>query len=186
MAEKRTFIAIPLPDDIKTYLKRVHDLLEPISEGIKWVDPVNMHITLKFLGETPEWMLEDVKNEFIRIASNVEPFQMTLKHLGQFPKEGDPRILWAGLQKVPPVVYALSDEFNAGYMAKGFDDSGKKFKPHITLGRVKHRLNEDFIPSFYDIELEPLVFDVKKLVWYESTHRHKELKYVPLEEYSLE
>ena len=185
MTEKRTFIAIPLPDNVKLHLKRVQDLLEPLSDGVKWVDHYNMHITLKFLGETPEWMLEDVKNEFFRIASDVRPFKMTLSRLGQFPREGDPRILWAGVQKVPPVVYRLSDEFNTGFMALGFDDSGKKFKPHITLGRVKHKIHEDFIPSFYDIELEPLVFDVKQLVWYESTHRHGELKYVPLEEYTL-
>jgi 2'-5' RNA ligase len=185
MTDKRTFIAIPLPDEIKTYLARVKDLLEPVSDGVKWVDPVNMHITLKFLGDTPEWLLDDVKNEFFRIASDVRPFHMQLKHLGQFPREGDPRILWAGLQKVPPVVYRLSDEFNTGFLALGFDDTGKRFKPHITLGRVKQKLHEDLVPSFYDIEMEPIVFDVKKLVWFESTHRHGHLKYVPLEEYSL-
>lgn len=185
MSEKRTFIAIPLPKEIKTYLGRVKTLLDPISDGVKWVDPSLMHITLKFLGSTPDWMLEDVKKEFIRIASDVSAFDIQLKKLGQFPKEGEPRVLWAGLQKIPPVVYRLSDEFNTGYLALGFDDTGKRFSPHITLGRVKHKIHENLISSFYDIELEPLSFKVDRLVWFESTHRQGKLKYVLLEECSL-
>lgn len=185
MTDKRTFIAIPLPTEMKNYLKRVPDLLEPVSDGVKWVDPSLMHITLKFLGDTPERMLEDVRKEFIRVASEVEAFDLQLKTLGQFPKTGDPRVLWAGLQKIPPVVYRLSDEFNTAYMALGFDDTGKRFSPHITLGRVKHKLHEDLIPSYYDIELEPRTFTVDRLIWFESTHRQGSLKYVPLEEYCL-
>ena len=185
MSEIRTFIAIPLPEKVKKELGRVKELLDPFSDGVKWTDEDNLHITMKFLGETPDWMMEDVKKEFKRICSGIDSFEIQLQQLGQFPKEGDPRILWAGLQKIPPVVYGLSDEFNAGYMALGFDDSGKKFAPHITLARVKRRIHEDLIPSFYDIQIESLVFKIDKIVLYESTHKRGALKYVPIEEYSL-
>ena len=185
MADKRTFIAIPLTEDVIGHLERVSTLLEPVSDGVKWVDPSLMHITLKFLGDTPEWMLEDVKQEFLRVMTGVAPFELQLKQLGQFPKEGDPRVFWAGLQKIPSIVYRLSDELNTGFISLGFDDTGKRFAPHITLGRAKQKLNDDLIPKFYDIELEPLVFPVDRIIWYESCYQHGKLTYIPLETFVL-
>ncbi len=185
MAEKRTFIAITLPDAVKKQLAKVQALLGPVSEGIKWVDPELMHITLKFLGDTPEWLMDNVGGEFKRIVSNIQPFQLQLNKLGQFPKEGEPRVLWAGIQKNPPIVYKLSDEFNTAFFAMGFDDTGKRFSPHITLGKVKHKLHEDLISSYYDINLDEDIFNVNKIIWYESLHRHGKLEYLPLEELDL-
>jgi len=185
MADKRTFIAIPLPDAIKEHLKRVQTLLEPVSESIKWTDPELLHITLKFLGDTPDWLLDDVKAEFRRIVAHVEPFQLQLNELGQFPKEGDPRILWAGLQRSPSKVYRLSDELNTGFIAMGFDDTGKRFLPHITLGRIKHKIHEEFLPLYYDIKLEPEIFQVNRIIWYESCYRQGKLTYLQLEEFNL-
>ncbi len=185
MSDKRLFIALPLPKDIKEKLAGVQQLLEPISEGVKWVEEDNLHITLKFLGETPERMMDEVIDEFDRICENIEPFELQIKDLGQFPKDGDPKILWAGLQKVPPVVYRLSDEFNTGYLSMGFDNSGKKFAPHISLARTKSKLHEELIPSYYDIQLEASVFKVDKIVLYESTHKRGALKYTPVKEYLL-
>jgi len=185
MADKRTFIAIPLPDAVKENLKRVQTLLEPVSEGIKWTDPELLHITLKFLGDTPDWLMDKVRLEFNRIAEGAEPFQLQLSELGQFPKEGDPRILWAGLQRSPSAVYRLSDELNTGYLGMGFDDTGKRFSPHITLGRIKHKVHEDFQSSYYDIKLEPEVFQIDRIIWYESCYRRGKLAYLPLEEHIL-
>lgn len=185
MTDKRLFIAIPLPDDIKKELHRVQSMLKPISEGIKWTNQDLMHVTLKFLGETPSWILEDVKNEFKRIVESTEKFEMQLSVLGQFPKEGDPRIMIAGLQKSPQIVYKLCDELNTGYLALGFDDTGKKFHPHITIGRIKHKYHEDLLSSYYDIAIEPMVFKVEKIVLFESCYPHGKLDYVPLEEITL-
>jgi RNA 2',3'-cyclic 3'-phosphodiesterase len=185
MADKRTFIAIALPDAVKEQLSKVQTLLEPVSEGIRWVDPELMHITLKFLGDTPEWLLENIGTEIKRIVANIQAFQLQLSKLGQFPKEGEPRILWAGLQKNPPIVYKLSDEFNTAFFAMGFDDTGKRFSPHITLGKVKQKLNEELIASYHDISLEEDEFTVNKIIWYESLHRHGKLEYLPLEEFDL-
>ncbi|MBN2781030.1 MAG: RNA 2',3'-cyclic phosphodiesterase, partial [Candidatus Marinimicrobia bacterium] len=109
MADKRTFIGIPLPGEIKEQLRVVQEVLEPVSDGVKWVDPDLLHITLKFLGETPERMLEAMREEFFRTVSGVEAFQLQIKQLGQFPKEGEPRVLWAGVQRIPGRLYKLSD-----------------------------------------------------------------------------
>ncbi|MFA6618244.1 MAG: RNA 2',3'-cyclic phosphodiesterase [Candidatus Neomarinimicrobiota bacterium] len=184
MSEKRIFIAIPLPEKVKEELGRVRELLDPLSEGIKWTDIENLHITLKFLGETPEWVMDDVRQEFKRICSGLKSFQLQLSDLTQFPKTGDPRILLAGLQKVPALVYKLSDELNTGFLSMGYDDTGKKFLPHITLGRVKQKIHEDFLPAFYDIPLEDIVFTVDKIVLYESKYQ-RDLKYLTIEECKL-
>lgn len=184
MSEKRIFIAIPLPEEVKEELGRIGELLDPLSEGINWTDLENLHITLKFLGETPEWIMDDLRQEFKRICSELESFQLQLSKLGQFPKTGDPRVLWAGLQKVPALVYKLSDELNTGFLSMGYDDTGKKFSPHITLGRVKHKIHEDFLSSFYDVPIKPITFTIDKIVLYESKYQ-RGLKYLPIEECKL-
>ncbi|MDZ7821752.1 MAG: RNA 2',3'-cyclic phosphodiesterase [Candidatus Marinimicrobia bacterium] len=129
MKQKRTFIAIPLPQHIRDILHEVQCLLEPVSQGIKWVDTERMHITLKFLGSTPERLLEDVGKEFLEITEGVSPFKLQLGSLGHFPRQGDPRVLWAGMQKIPGRMYRLSDELNTAYISRGFDDTGKRFSP---------------------------------------------------------
>ncbi len=185
MSNKRTFIALPLPDPIKAILQNIQEVLAPVSQGIKWVDPELTHITLKFLGDTPERMLEDVREEFIRIVTPTKAFELQLKTVGQFPREGDPRVLWVGLQQIPGMVYRLSDELNAGYISLGFDDTGKRFSPHITLGRVKQKLHDDFVQHFNDININPEIFTVDRIIWYESRHKNGRLNYLPLEEYIL-
>ncbi|MDZ7797219.1 MAG: RNA 2',3'-cyclic phosphodiesterase [Candidatus Marinimicrobia bacterium] len=90
MKNKRTFIAIPLPPHIRDILQGVQKILDPVSQGIKWVDPELMHITLKFLGSTPERLLEDVRKEFLEITAPVSPFRLQLSSLGHFPRKADP------------------------------------------------------------------------------------------------
>lgn len=185
MKNKRTFIAIPLPQHIRDILQGVQEILDPVSQGIKWVDPELMHITLKFLGSTPERLLEDVRKEFLEITEPVGPFRLQLSSLGHFPRKADPRVLWAGLQKIPGRIYRLSDELNTAYISRGFDDTGKRFSPHITLGRVKRKLHEDFLQEYYQLELKQEFFDVDRIIWYESCHRDRKLTYIPLEEQKL-
>jgi 2'-5' RNA ligase len=185
MKNKRTFIAIPVPEHIRGILREVQEYMEPVSRGVKWVDPELMHITLKFLGGTPERLLEDVGRDFREITAKTEAFKLQLKDLGHFPRTGDPRVLWAGLQKVPGRVYRLSDELNTAFLAYNFDDTGKRFSPHITLGRVKKKLHPDFTEQYYQIDLKEEIFEVDRIIWYESCHKEGKLQYLPLEEQQL-
>jgi len=185
MTSKRTFIAFPVPESVTDRMNAIQKMLGPVSEGIKWVHPELMHITIKFLGDTPDYMLDKIRKEFLSIAADVKAFEVELKKLGHFPRESDPRVLMAELQAVPGHIFRLSDELNTAMVSMGFDDSGKRFSPHITIGRIKQKPHEDLVRQYYEIELPREKFTIDRIIWYESCHRNSKLVYLPLEEKRL-
>ncbi len=187
MNSRRTFIAIPLPEQLRQSLDLVRQTLDPSSNAVTWVRPELMHITLKFLGDTPERIMHTVGEIFLSTCSKISSFKLKIKKdTGSFPKMGEPRVLWAGLQNIPGELYSLSDELNTAYVALGFDDSGKRFSPHISLARVKEKPHPSLIPAFLDYEFPEEEFWVKRIIWYESCHRKGKLCYLPLEECKLQ
>jgi RNA 2',3'-cyclic 3'-phosphodiesterase len=185
MRDKRTFIAFPVPETVTDRLKAIQKMLAPVSEGVKWVRPDLMHMTIKFLGETPDYMMENIRSSFLSMAEGMEPFRAKFSKLGQFPREGEARVLLADIQNIPAAVFCLSDELNTTFVSMGFDDSGKRFSPHITIGRIKHKPHEDLIRQYYEIELPPEEFEIDRIIWYESCHKNGKLMYLPLEEKNL-
>lgn len=186
MDYKRTFIGIPLPEQIRESLDAVRKDLEPLSRGITWVRPELMHITLKFLGETPERMMHSVREVFMNSSCNYPALKLKLRNTGYFPREGEPRVLWAGLQQIPGELYRLSDELNIAYVSMGFEDSGKRFSPHITLARIKQKPDPQLLNDFLEHPLLAEEFWVDRIIWYESCHRNGKLCYLPLEESRLQ
>jgi RNA 2',3'-cyclic 3'-phosphodiesterase len=182
----RTFIALPLPEQIITELKVLQQYMSGYDDGISWVRPELMHITLKFLGETPDRMLEKIRRAFTQSCREYAPFRLTLDQTGVFPREGDPRVLWVGLHNIPGSLYRLSDELNAIFVSMGFDDSGKRFSPHITLGRVKRKTQPGMMQRFLSAEPDRKEFISERIIWYDSCHKNGKLTYIPLEECQLQ
>lgn len=182
MKDHRTFIAMPLPEEIYQVLGKIKRELNEIDTGIRWVAPEQMHITLKFLGETPERMFPQIREEIIDITKNTPKMSFELANVGRFPIEGYPKTIWAGLgANTPKAVHALSYAFNSTFISYGFDDSGKRFSPHITLGRVKGKIEEDFLAQFHEVIIPALKFEIDQIIWYESIRHHGILRYEPIE-----
>ncbi|NWG17889.1 MAG: RNA 2',3'-cyclic phosphodiesterase [Chloroflexi bacterium] len=126
----RLFIAIDLPDTIKD---RLGDLCRGVP-GAKWVSREQMHLTLRFIGET-----EDARFEAMRSALgqlNAAPFSLSLKGVGQFPPRGAPRVLWVGVI-APPALAALQTRIESALVGLGVEPEDRPFSPHITLARLK-------------------------------------------------
>ncbi|MDD3094753.1 MAG: RNA 2',3'-cyclic phosphodiesterase [bacterium] len=182
---KRTFIGIPLPEVLRDRLDAIRRELMPISKGLVWVRPELMHITIKFLGETPERMMDSVREVFLSSTRNFRSLKLKLHETGYFPLVGEPRVLWAGLQNIPGEFYRLSDELNTAYVSLGFDDSGKRFSPHITLARIKHKPDPQLVSRFLEQDIQAEEFFADRIIWYESVHKNGKLTYLPLEESKL-
>jgi 2'-5' RNA ligase len=126
----RLFIAIPLP---KTILQFLIKLQEPIR-GIKWQKTCQMHLTLRFLGETSPKELP----ELIAGLQSIQraPFSLQIEGVGVFPGERSPRVIWAGVRKSQQLL-ELQQRVETSCQKAGFDAERRPFKPHITFGRVK-------------------------------------------------
>lgn len=137
--EWRIFIAIELPAIVRQKLKAHIDGLRSALPDVRasWSREDNLHLTLKFLGDTPVTKVEALEQAAQRAASRVEPFEIVVGGCGAFPPKGQPRVLWIGIEdpsgRLALLHRALEDECaNAG-----FPYEERPFHPHLTIARIR-------------------------------------------------
>lgn len=163
--ELRCFIALELPRDIKTSLSCLLDRLKKSDSDVKWLSDDNIHLTLKFLGNTNDSLIEPLKGYLCKKISFYDQFYITIAGTGYFPDKRRPRVFWAGIEESPPLMRLQRDveEVTAGL---GFTADKKEFSPHLTLGRVRSQrrvaealniLDEFGTYNFGDAEINSIV-----------------------------
>jgi len=139
----RTFIAIDISDEIRDALRQIQSHLKYAGADVKWVEPQNIHLTLKFLGEIDEKKAEEVKSVLDAIGKGFGAFDITIKDIGAFPKIEFPRVVWVGLDKGAEESKRLAQSVEEGLSKIGFQKEERPFAAHLTVGRVKSLLNKD-------------------------------------------
>lgn len=132
----RSFVALELSEEVREQLVALLERLRGTSAAVKWVEPENLHLTLKFLGEVPEEQIELVVETLKAIAQATKPFSFTVKGVGGFPDLRRPRVLWVGVEAVQPLI-RLQQLVEKAMEQLGFAPEGRAYHPHITIGRVK-------------------------------------------------
>ncbi|HIJ91025.1 MAG: RNA 2',3'-cyclic phosphodiesterase [Desulfobulbaceae bacterium] len=125
----RLFVAIDLPPDI---VARLQELCYGVP-GAKWVQPEQMHLTLRFIGEVDGGVFREIKEGLADIQSLT--FSLQVKGLGFFPPRKTPRVLWAGIAPVEEVC-GLRNRIENVLVGMGLTPEGRKYSPHITLARL--------------------------------------------------
>ncbi len=133
----RLFIAVELDNKVKKKLEETIDNLRRTRARVKWVDSSRMHLTLVFLGNTPEGKLDLVKASIDRSVSSEAAFACKVKGLGFFGSPRSPRVVWAGLSEQVDSLRRIRSSIESELTKAGIDFDRKDFKPHLTLGRVK-------------------------------------------------
>jgi RNA 2',3'-cyclic 3'-phosphodiesterase len=135
-AMKRIFAAIRIQPG-KEFLNSIRSLRESLRpERIKWVEEHNIHITLKFFGETEEARIPAISASLRKIAAGTESFSLSLKNLGIFGSSYDPRVIWIGIEpykELAELMKVIRDEM----IPLGFPADRQNLVPHLTLGRIK-------------------------------------------------
>jgi 2'-5' RNA ligase len=139
MVTLRTFIAIELDAELKSNLLRLQShLREQVPpRSVRWVGPDGIHLTLKFLGDTPLEKTEQVKAALVEAAAEVSPFTFTVGGVGCFPNLRQPRVVWVGLQEPGGALSRLQKAVETHVAPLGFPTEKRPFSPHLTLGRVQ-------------------------------------------------
>lgn len=128
----RSFIAVNLSEEL---IPTVVDMQTHITEGkIKFVEPENLHFTLKFLGDITEKKASDVTASLREICSAFTPFPITLKRVGAFPSLDYMKVIWVGVESEK--FFSLSRLVDSGMGKLGFKQE-RDLVPHLTIGRVK-------------------------------------------------
>ena len=133
----RLFIALKIEDDIKQKFNAIINDFKTKGGNIKWVDTRNMHITLKFLGNTDSNLVENISHLMEKSVSGFNLIQSDFTMLGGFPNLRKPKVIWVDLEKNRNQIIELANKIHDALEDLQINHSEKEFKPHLTLGRVK-------------------------------------------------
>lgn len=139
MTTIRAFIAVELPDPVKDALSDVAQALagRVPRAAIRWVRPEQMHLTLRFLGDTAVDQLPAVQSAMDGAVAGHSSFFMHLNGTGCFPNARRPRVIWVGLAGDEARLRALKAALDERLAPLGWPPEDKSFRAHLTLGRVK-------------------------------------------------
>ncbi len=144
MEKLRIFVAIPLPQSLREELDTVQYRLQGKvpHRSVRWVSPEGIHLTLKFLGDTPQDEIPTVREALTVVARHAPPFTLTAEGLGCFPSPRRPRVLWVGVRETSGRLKALSKAIEEGMTSLGYKPERHGFTPHLTLGRVRRGVSQ--------------------------------------------
>ena len=135
----RLFIAIELPAGVRHKISQHTNRLRAELSDVRasWTREENLHLTLKFLGDTPLGKVGQLSQALQRAATNITPFEMQIAGCGAFPPHGQPKVLWIGTTdhsgRLPKLHAALEDECASA----GFPRDTRSFHPHLTIARLR-------------------------------------------------
>lgn len=132
----RCFIAIDISDTIRSSFCELIDRMKKHEADVKWVPLHNIHLTLKFLGNTPENLLPKIRDCLLNVVLYYNPFYIKIYTTGVFPNRKYPKVIWIGVGDSELLRNLYMDIENVMVLI-GFKKEKKTFNPHLTLGRVR-------------------------------------------------
>jgi 2'-5' RNA ligase len=175
---KRTFIAIKTDpgEKIKDCISHGKSCLR--GERIKWVSPLQLHITLAFLGDTNADQVNLTGQMLSRVVAAYDAPFVQYRGLGLFRNIKDPKVLWIGLD-IDPVIRKMKAELDRELKYLGFRIDRRDFRPHLTLARVKgiqsKEALKDLLHAYGDYYFQESI--IRKLIYYESVLGREGPKY---------
>jgi len=183
---KRVFLAINFNDCvfINEYISELKSNLR--AENIKWVEPKNAHLTLKFFGPTTNVQLQLIENTLETNLKNKQSFSLVFDKLGIFGSKYQPRLLWMGMENSDDIL-KLQNEIMLALEGIDIESGRQNFVPHLTIGRIKNLQSKKYFQSVidhYKIFASPPIL-INRIFLYESILRKEGPEYRVLKEFVL-
>jgi 2'-5' RNA ligase len=146
----RAFLAVELPDDLRAQLAQLQDdirrrLNRDLSRDVRisWVRPASIHLTMKFLGDIDEQLVEPMRGAIGRALGTLTPVAIPLERLGGFPQLNQPRVLWVGPSELwergedAKLAASLHRTIETCCCSLDLAPDGRAVSPHLTLARIR-------------------------------------------------
>jgi 2'-5' RNA ligase len=153
MSTFRGFIAIEInaTPNILEFEKEI----KKTGADVKLVEPQNIHITLKFLGDVKENLIDEIEQIMKDAVKKIQPFTIKLKGTGVFPNQNYVRVVWIEIKEAQ-VIETIANAIDERLSKLGFKKEKRGFSPHLTIGRVKTAKNKQqllkVIEKYIDVE----------------------------------
>ncbi len=134
----RLFISAEIEPHIKDILLSCQDTMRLScgEYGFRYIPEENMHLTLHFLGETPEHRIRDICELIEESCSHFTQGSYAVTHSGSFNKKGDPRVVWAGIHDTDRTITGVYRSLQRTLLAYGIQTERRKYVPHLTIAYV--------------------------------------------------
>ncbi|MDA0734703.1 MAG: RNA 2',3'-cyclic phosphodiesterase [Chloroflexi bacterium] len=184
----RLFIAIDPPEEARQVLaETIQGLEQAIPNGVRWVQPHRIHLTVKFLGNVSTSVVDDILTA-MQQATNDCPdgnFTLSLSGLGVFPESSRPRVLWAGVQGDLNSLEKLHLAVDRAVSRLGLSLDKGPYRPHLTLGRPRDSVPQQLRGVIGETisnwpSLGPVTWPVESIHLMQSVSEPGRLEYVTL------
>ncbi len=138
----RLFLAINLPTEVRQEVAAATASLRACAPELGWVSEDRVHLTLKFLGDTPAERVPELHAALAAVAGRHRELVMDVGGIGAFPNFRRARVVWMGVTQEARLEL-LHHDVEVACEGLGFALEGRTFRPHLTLARVKHAPRED-------------------------------------------
>jgi len=159
----RTFIAFKLPKNIIFSISEIQNRFKSYAFNARWINPENIHLTLKFLGDINYTDIEKVGKTIINAVNSHASVSLAVKGAGVFPGIKRPRVIWVGLTGEIEKLVSIQNDIEENLEKLGFPREKRPFRGHLTLGRIKGKMNPqkllNVIKKFEKFESELFVAD---------------------------
>jgi 2'-5' RNA ligase len=183
----RTFIAVEIPGNITSSIRGLQQGLKDYGVDMRWIRPENIHITLKFLGNVGAADTDKISGAIYKTTDGVASISLKAKGIGVFPGIKRPRVLWVGLFGQLESLMRLQQTLDENLKAIGFPEEKRPFKGHLTIGRIKGKMNNkifvDALTAFSHFESETFIAD--KIILFKSELKPQGAVYANLASASL-
>jgi 2'-5' RNA ligase len=183
---KRTFIAFDITPETET--RSAYEVIRQKLryENISWISDRNFHMTLKFLGDTPEENIPGICKTIRNCLTEFSSFPVILAGVGLFKNIHDPRVLWMGC-RADAELEKIKTSLEKELAAFGFEPDERRFSPHLTLGRIKQVRQVNQLTEVISMFREKVfqVQEVKEIIYYESRLKPTGAVYTPIEVFRL-
>lgn len=137
MPRKRIFAAVKIHANQTLVTVIENSRRQLANEKIRWVNTENIHITLKFFGETEIAHIPAINDALAQAATRQQPFDLELSEAGTFGGFRNPKVIWLGIRPLQPLA-TFYHHINKELQPLGFEPEKRAFRPHLTIGRIKH------------------------------------------------
>jgi 2'-5' RNA ligase len=180
---KRLFLAVDLSMAVTRKIGDAIQKMRPLADRagmrVGWVPPENLHVTLKFLGWSPDESVDAIRDKVTALAKGRRGFDLGARGVGAFPSETGARVLWMGVQDASGALARLAADVEKAMVGLGFAAETRPYSAHVTVGRVKDgKGGAEVLAPFRDTDFGNS--SIRAVVLYESVTKPTGSKYTAL------
>ncbi|MDX6443112.1 MAG: 2,3-cyclic 3-phosphodiesterase [Blastocatellia bacterium] len=184
----RLFVAIELPATLRSRLRDHIDRLRKAVPDARanWAREENLHLTLKFFGNTLVSSVEALSRAIERASKDVSPFELLVGRCGVFPSRGQPRVLWIGIEEQTDSLGKLFQSLEDECARSGFTREERPFRPHLTVARLRQTHDARRLGDVHkQLGFDPVSLNVRDVCLFKSELRKEGSRYTVIARHAL-